>query len=122
MLADQGEFGPGFFADGIGWRQAELLEIFVLATLQNAEVEMRAGGKSGAADKADGLADFYVLARLHEHARQMQVHRFVAVGVGDLNHVAFAAFASGEFDASSTDGLHWRSDRSAIIGAHVRAE
>jgi len=122
LLANQREFWPGFFADGIGWGQAEFLEIFVLATLQDAEVEMGAGGESGAADEADRLADFDVLAWLHEHARQMQVHRFVAVGVGDLDHVAFAAFASSKFDASGADGLYRRPDRRAVVRAHVGAE
>src|SRR5579862_944508 len=83
---------------------------------------MRSGGESRAADEANGLADFDALALMHEHTRQMQVHRFVAVRVGNLDHVAFATLTAGKFDAAGADRLHWRSNRGAVICAHVRAE
>ena len=54
--------------------------------------------------KPDGLADFDALARAHVHARQMQVHGLVPVGVRDLHHVAFAALAAREHHAAAADG------------------
>src|SRR5712691_975510 len=80
-LANGRELRQIFLGDRIGGRQAELLEIFVVPALQNAEVQMWTGGKPGAADEADGFADFDVLANAHKHARQMQVHGLVAIGM-----------------------------------------
>src|SRR5262249_55174169 len=53
--------------------------------------------------------------------RKMQIHRLVAVRVGDLNHVPFAALASGKNHSPASDRLYRRSNRRAIIRSHVRA-
>lgn len=62
-----------------------------------------------------------VLAWTNEHAGKVEIHRFVAVGMGDLHHVAFAAFASGKDHATRADGLHPGADERAIVRAEMSA-
>src|SRR5260370_12619591 len=50
-LANGRELRQIFLGDRIAARQAEPPEIFLLPSLQNAEVQMRARGKPGAADE-----------------------------------------------------------------------
>src|SRR5579883_1249294 len=100
LLAQSGEFRPILLGNRIRGRQAEPFEILVLPVVQNAEIEMRAGGEARAADKANHSPDFDALACVNKHAGQMQVHRLVTVGMGDLDDVAFAALASGKDDAA----------------------
>src|SRR5205807_7412811 len=104
-----------------GGRKAKFFEILVLALLQNSEIEVRPCGKAGAANKADGLADFHVLAVAHKHARQMQIHRLVTVPMRDLHDVAFAALAARTYHLATPNRLHGSADGSAVVRTHVRA-
>src|SRR5580693_6673988 len=77
FLAYCRKFRPVLLRDGVGRRQAELFKVFILALLQNAEVQVRPGGQAGAADQAYGLANLDVFAGTHKHAGQMQIHGLV---------------------------------------------
>ena len=50
LLAHQRELRPVFLRDRIGRGNSELLEILVLAALQDAEIQMRPSGQARAAD------------------------------------------------------------------------
>src|SRR5579883_2424254 len=121
LLAQGGEFRPILLGNRIRGRQAEPFEILVLPVVQNAEVEMRARGQAGAAYKTNHLSHGDALASMHKHAGQMQIHRLVTVGVGDLDDVALAPFARGDDNATRADGLNGRPDGSAIVGAQMGA-
>src|SRR5215467_5321592 len=82
---------------------------------------MRPGGEARTSDQADGFADFDVLARAHEHLRQMQVHGFIAIGVRDFDHVSLPALAPGKGDAAAADSLYRSADWRAVVGSEVRA-
>src|SRR5437660_5307844 len=62
FLARRGEIGPIPFGHWIGGRQAELLEILVLPSFENAEVEMRPRRQPRAPHQANGPDDFHALA------------------------------------------------------------
>ncbi len=82
---------------------------------------MRPRGKARTAHQPDGLADFHMLAGAHKHARQVQIHGLVPIGMVDLHHVAFTALAACEYYAAASNRLHRSAHGSAIIRAHVRA-
>src|SRR5580692_9743040 len=90
-LPKVGKFRKILLRDWIGGRQAELLEVLVLALLQNTKIQMRSCGEASRAYEADGLSDFDVLARANVQARQMQIHRFVPVRMGDVHQISFSA-------------------------------
>jgi|SRR5271169_1336246 len=90
-LSNVSKFRQICLGDWIGRRQAKLLEIFILAFLQYAEIEVRSRGEARATDEANRLSNLDVLARAHVYARQMQILRFVAVRMGDVHHIPFAA-------------------------------
>src|ERR1700722_935611 len=116
-----GKFRKILLGHRVGRRQTELLEVLVLALLQNTEIQMRSGGEAGAAYEPDGLSDFDVLARANVAARQVEIHRFVAVRMADVDHIPFSALRAGEHNPAAPNGLHRRPDGRAIIRAHVRA-
>src|ERR1051325_2871091 len=82
---------------------------------------MRAGGQAGHSYQADALALMDALSTAHQHARQMQIVSVGSADVGDLYHVAVAAFVSGEGHLAVGDGLYRSSGWSGVVGAEVRA-
>src|SRR5260370_23902279 len=91
-----------------------------MSLLQNAEIEVRPRGKARTPDQTDGLPDFHALAAAYEHARQVQVHRLVTIGMVDLHDVAFTALAACEYYPAASNRLHRSAHRSAVVRAHVR--
>src|SRR2546429_4791870 len=65
FLARRGEIGPIPFGHWIGGRQAELLEILVLPSFENAEVEMRPRRQPRAPHQANGPAEDRKSTRLN---------------------------------------------------------
>src|SRR5713101_679470 len=82
---------------------------------------MWGGGKTGASDKTDGLADLDALTGVDVHPGEMEVHRLVAAGVSDVDHIAFTVPAPGEENAAGADGLDGRADRRGVINTQVGA-
>ena len=76
--------------DRFGRRQVQpqRFEIAIDSVIQDAEVEMRAGGKACHAHKPYPVARLNVLADMHENSRKMHVHRFVAVQVLNLHKIS----------------------------------
>src|ERR1041385_2848082 len=82
---------------------------------------MWSGVETGHSNQADALALMDALSAAHQHSRQMQIVSVVSADVGDLDHVAVAAFVSGEGDFAVGDGLHWSSGWSCVVCPKVGA-
>ena len=67
MIADGCKFWHVLFGDGVGGREAQFFEVLELALLADAEIEVRTGSETGAANKADGFADFDVFSGMNKH-------------------------------------------------------
>jgi hypothetical protein len=105
--------GQFLLATGIGGRQAELLEILVLPSFENAEVEMRPRRQPRAPHQANGLADFHVLAGVYEPARQV-FWRQTPIEQGALKF--FNMPVPSKDQANSTRRASLREEKSFAVG------
>ena len=84
-------------------------------------MQVRAGGPTGGAHSANGLALGDTRAALHGNAAQVGIHGGVAAAVVDEHHVAKAALGAGEFDHAVTHAAHGSAGGRCVVHAQVGA-
>src|SRR5687767_8796252 len=114
LLPDGRSVDSGFF-ENIGRKLQERTRIDRLAVQPNFEVQVRAGGTAGAADRADQLAGPDRLAGFGAECRHVRVSRPQAIAVIDLDAIAVTGPAADEGHPAVGGGIDRRPGRAFEI-------